>query len=114
MSLAYYTITLALGLQSNCMVPASLKTLSLQLTVTLVHEQACSKKAIQLHVFTGWQIRGRGLDLPLIMKDINLLKWMGANSFRTSHYPYSEEIMDLCDQYGIVVIDESPATGLKM
>ena len=47
------------------------------------------------------------------MKDVNLIKWLGANSIRTSHYPYAEEFMDLCDKNGIVVIDESPAIGLK-
>ena len=40
------------------------------------------------------------------------MKEMGANSFRTSHYPYSEEMMRLCDREGIVVIDETPAVGL--
>ncbi|XP_066552206.1 beta-glucuronidase [Amia ocellicauda] len=58
-------------------------------------------------------IRGKGLDWPLIVKDFNLLKWLGANSFRTSHYPYAEEILDLCDQHGIVVIDECPGVGIK-
>ena len=54
------------------------------------------------------------MDDALNMKDINMIKWLGANSFRTSHYPYSEELMDLCDQHGIVVIDESPAVGLHL
>ncbi|XP_063002456.1 beta-glucuronidase [Elgaria multicarinata webbii] len=58
-------------------------------------------------------IRGKGLDWPLVLKDFNLLRWLGANSFRTSHYPYAEEIMELCDAYGIVVIDECPAVGMK-
>ncbi|XP_072099527.1 beta-glucuronidase [Mobula birostris] len=58
-------------------------------------------------------IRGKGLDWPLIIKDFNLLRWLGANSFRTSHYPYAEEIMDLCDKYGIVVIDECPGVGIR-
>uniref|UniRef100_A0A8D0G8W9 Beta-glucuronidase n=1 Tax=Sphenodon punctatus TaxID=8508 RepID=A0A8D0G8W9_SPHPU len=58
-------------------------------------------------------IRGKGLDWPLIVKDFNLLQWLGANSFRTSHYPYAEEIMELCDAYGIVVIDECPGVGMK-
>ncbi len=48
-----------------------------------------------------------------MMKDINLMMWLGINSFRTSHYPYAEELMDLCDKYGIVVIDELPAVGLN-
>ena len=41
-----------------------------------------------------------------------MLKWLGVNCFRTSHYPYAEEIMDQADQQGIVVIDESPGVGI--
>ena len=40
------------------------------------------------------------------------LKWMGANSFRTSHYPYAEEIMDFADRNGIMIIDECPGVNL--
>ncbi|KAK7087444.1 beta-glucuronidase-like [Littorina saxatilis] len=57
-------------------------------------------------------IRGKGLDYPLIARDFAMLKWLGANCFRTSHYPYAEEIMDQADQQGIVVIDESPGVGI--
>ncbi|MBE7041118.1 MAG: beta-glucuronidase [Ruminococcaceae bacterium] len=59
-------------------------------------------------------IRGRGIDEVLNVKDLSLMKWMGANSFRTSHYPYSEEMMLLCDREGICVIDETPAVGVNM
>lgn len=59
------------------------------------------------------EVHGRGLDEPLNVKDIALMKWMGANSFRTSHYPYSEEMLNLCDREGIVVIAETPAVGLN-
>lgn len=58
-------------------------------------------------------IRGKGFDWPLVVKDFNLMKWMGANSFRTSHYPYAEEIMQMADRHGIVVIDECPGVGIK-
>ena len=57
-------------------------------------------------------VNGRGLNEAYNVLDINLMKEMGANSFRTSHYPYSEEMMRLCDREGIVVIDETPAVGL--
>ncbi len=57
---------------------------------------------------------GRGIHLPMNTKDISLLKWQGANSFRTSHYPYSEEMMRLCDREGIVVIDETTAVGVNL
>lgn len=56
--------------------------------------------------------RGRGLDVCLDVKDINLIHWLNANSFRTSHYPYAEEMYQLCDREGIVVIDETPAVGI--
>ncbi len=59
------------------------------------------------------EVHGRGMDEPLNVKDIALMKWMGANSFRTSHYPYSEEMLNLCDREGIVVIGETPAVGLN-
>ncbi|MBR5236751.1 MAG: beta-glucuronidase [Clostridia bacterium] len=58
--------------------------------------------------------RGRGLDEVANVKDLSLLKWIGANSFRTSHYPYAEEMMLLCDREGIVVIDETPAVGVNL
>ncbi|WP_010621030.1 beta-glucuronidase [Paucilactobacillus suebicus] len=57
-------------------------------------------------------VNGKGINEAYNVLDLNLLKQMGANSFRTSHYPYSEEMMRLCDREGIVVIDETPAVGL--
>ena len=58
-------------------------------------------------------VRGRGIDQCLNIKDANIFHWIGANSFRTSHYPYSEEMYFLCDREGIVIIDELPAVGMN-
>jgi beta-glucuronidase len=55
---------------------------------------------------------GKGLLPALIVKDYALMRWIGANSFRTSHYPYSEQMMDMADRLGFLVIDETPAVGL--
>lgn len=55
---------------------------------------------------------GRGFNLPFIKRDFELMKWIGANSFRTSHYPYSEEIYQLADREGFLIIDELPAVGM--
>ena len=41
-----------------------------------------------------------------IEKRIQLLKEFGVNHIRTSHNPYSVDFMNLCDQYGILVVDE--------
>ena len=41
-----------------------------------------------------------------IEKRIQLLKAFGFNHIRTSHNPYSDDLLDLCDEYGILVVDE--------
>ncbi len=56
---------------------------------------------------------GKGLWHPLIVKDFQLLKWIGANSFRTSHYPYAEEVLQMADRLGYYVIAEVPAVSLN-
>jgi beta-glucuronidase len=55
---------------------------------------------------------GKGLNLPLLVKDYQLMRWTGAVSYRTSHYPYSEEEMQLADREGFLIIDEIPAVSL--
>ncbi|WP_163526978.1 beta-glucuronidase [Halobacillus ihumii] len=59
-------------------------------------------------------VHGRGMDEALNVMDFQLMKWIGANSFRTAHYPYSEEIMRLADREGLVIIDETPAVGVHL
>jgi beta-glucuronidase len=57
---------------------------------------------------------GRGMNEVANVMDFNLIKWIGGNSFRTSHYPYSEEMMRLADEQGLVVIDETTAVGVHL
>jgi beta-glucuronidase len=70
--------------------------------------------------FTGFgthednPLRGKGHDDVAMVHDFALMLWAGANSLRTSHYPYAEEVMEYADRHGIVVIDETPAVGLNM
>jgi beta-glucuronidase len=70
--------------------------------------------------FTGFgkhedfPVHGRGFDPAVMVHDFELLRWTGANSFRTSHYPYDEAYLDYADRHGIVVIDETAAVGLNL
>lgn len=57
-------------------------------------------------------LHGRGFDPVANKRDFELLKWMGANSFRTSHYPYAEEQLYEADREGFFVIDEVAAVGM--
>ncbi|MES5824621.1 beta-glucuronidase [Streptomyces sp. RG80] len=70
--------------------------------------------------FTGFgkhedtPVRGKGHDDAYLVHDFQLMEWTGANSFRTTHYPYAEEMLDFADRHGIVVIDETAAVGLNL
>ena len=57
-------------------------------------------------------LHGRGFDPVANKRDFELLKWIGANSFRTSHYPYAEEQLYEADREGFFVIDEVAAVGM--
>jgi beta-glucuronidase len=59
-------------------------------------------------------VHGRGHDPAVMVHDFELMRWIGANSFRTSHYPYDEAFLDYADRHGIVVIDETAAVGLNL
>ena len=69
--------------------------------------------------FTGFgkhedsPVRGKGHDNAFMVHDFALMDWLGANSFRTSHYPYAEEVLEYADRHGIVVVDETPAVGIN-
>ncbi|CAJ0565857.1 unnamed protein product, partial [Mesorhabditis spiculigera] len=60
------------------------------------------------------EIHGRGYDEAVMTKDLNLFEWVGANCYRTSHYPYAQERIRESDRRGIAVILETPAVGLKV
>ncbi len=90
--------------------PVGVRTIKVEHDALLLNEQPVYLKGCCRH--EDFPITGRGLLPALIVKEYSLLQWLGANSFRTSHYPYSEQTMALADRLGFLVIDETPAVGL--
>ena len=106
-----YTAKITFG-DDSYELPFGVRTVEVKGTQFLINGEPFYFKGFGKHEDSNFH--GRGLDEVLNVKDLALMKWMGANSFRTSHYPYSEEMMRLCDREGIVVIDETPAVGVNM
>jgi beta-galactosidase len=50
---------------------------------------------------------GHAMDVETIRKDFSLLKQFNINCVRTSHYPPVNEYLDLADEYGIYIVDET-------
>lgn len=57
------------------------------------------------------EIRGTGFDSVITTKHFNLYGWLHANAFRTSPHPYPEEFYFMADRFGIVIIDQTTASG---
>lgn len=74
-----------------------------------VNDKKVYLKGFGMH--EDFSVIGKGNNSAVNVRDFELLKWINANCFRTSHYPYAEEIMDLADEYGFLVINEVPAVG---
>ncbi len=105
-----YTLQIDLGGQDSYSLDIGIRTIRVQGDKLLLNEQPIFLKGFGKHEdFAG---SGRGLNLPVLVKDYDLLHWLGANSYRTGHYPYAEEAMQMADRLGILIIDETPAVGL--
>ncbi len=62
-------------------------------------------KGVNRHEFTA--DKGRAVTEQDMIEDIVLMKKYNINAVRTSHYPNHPKWYDLCDQYGLYVIDET-------
>lgn len=72
-------------------------------------------KAVYLKGFgkhEDFEVIGRGFNWGVVKRDFECMKWIGANCFRTSHYPYAEEWYQFADEEGFLIIDEVPAVGM--
>ncbi len=87
------------------------RTIEVQGDRLLLNHQPIILHGVDKH--EDFPLHGKGLCVPQLVRDYQLLKWMGVNAYRTSHYPYSEEAMELADRIGILILDEIPAVGLN-
>jgi beta-galactosidase len=51
--------------------------------------------------------KGKALSREDILQDVQTIKRFNFNCVRTSHYPMDPYLYDLCDEYGVMVIDEA-------
>ncbi|GAB3646054.1 beta-galactosidase LacZ [Echinicola sediminis] len=53
------------------------------------------------------EAKGHTPDREIMLRDIQLMKQNNINSVRMSHYPHAPEWYELCDEYGLYVVDEA-------
>ena len=109
-----YEVTVYLGSKKSPLdvytLETGVRTIMVTSTQVLLNGEPILLKGFGKH--EDFPIYGRATTLPVMVKDYSLMKWVGANSYRTSHYPYSEEYYTMADKEGFLIIDETPAVGL--
>jgi beta-glucuronidase len=106
-----YTLEITLGDADIYRIPVGLRTVRVTPSAFLLNGEAVYFKGCGLH--EDFHLSGHGHSDTRLVKDLTLLKNMGANSFRTAHYPYDETAYQLADRLGLLVINETAAVGLN-
>ena len=112
-----YTLTIQLGDDTQTPLDTytdriGIRTIKISGTDILVNDKPIYLKGFGRHEDSPFA--GRAFDSNVEKKDFALMKWIGANSFRTSHYPYDEQVYKIADEEGFLLTDEVPAVGFKM
>ncbi len=71
----------------------------------LINGVAILLKGTNMHEHSD--VNGHVVDEVLILKDIRVMKSNNINAVRTSHYPQQELWYEMCDKYGLYLIDEA-------
>ena len=71
----------------------------------LVNGVALYLKGVNMH--EHHDVNGHVVDEATILKDIRMMKSNNINAVRTSHYPQQELWYEMCDKYGLYLIDEA-------
>ena len=71
----------------------------------LINGKAPLIKGVDYHDHSD--ITGKYIPAELYEKDIQVMKQFNVNAIRTSHYPKDAAFYDLCDKYGLYVVDEA-------
>lgn len=73
--------------------------------VFTLNDQRLIFRGVNRHEFSPYT--GRTMAMEDMVTDVRLCKQLNINAIRTSHYPNDTRFLDLCDEYGLYVIDEA-------
>jgi beta-galactosidase len=71
--------------------------------------QRCLLKGVNMHQVFAWV--GNALPNSRLYEEVRLVKNMGANAIRCSHYPRDPAFYDACDELGVICEPELPSWG---
>jgi beta-galactosidase len=107
---ALYTLTVSLVEPSGKTVEATacrlgFRRIEVKDRELLINGKPVLIKGVNRHDHDDTQ--GKTVPLEMLIRDLETMKQFNFNAVRTSHYPNAPEFYDLCDEYGMYVIDET-------
>ena len=84
---------------------AGFRKVEIKNSVVYLNGKRLVMKGVNRHEFSC--DTGRAIDYKTMVQDIKTMKANNVNAVRTSHYPNNQDWYDLCDEYGLYVIDEN-------
>ena len=81
------------------------RTVELKNGQLMVNGKAITVNGVNLHEHDP--LTGHFVPRETLMKDLEVMKQHNINAIRTSHYPHSTDLYELCDEYGMYVVDEA-------
>ena len=101
---ALYTLYIEAG-QEVIRIPVGVRRVEVKGGVVLLNGKAVKARGVNRH--DSHPILGHATPLAHIREDLMIMKRHNINMVRTSHYPNDPRFYELCDEYGILVCDET-------
>ncbi|MBP3395876.1 MAG: DUF4981 domain-containing protein [Clostridia bacterium] len=99
-----YSLLLNAG-EEYIRIPVGFRDITIQNRTVLLNGRKVKAKGVNRH--DSHPILGSATPMDHMENDILLLKRHNVNMIRTSHYPNDPRFYDLCDKYGMLVVDET-------
>lgn len=99
-----YTLYIEAG-REVIRIPVGVRRINVKNGVVLLNGQPVKARGVNRH--DSHPILGQATPLDHIRRDIMIFKRHNINMVRTSHYPNDPRFYELCDEYGILVCDET-------
>lgn len=105
-----YTLWIEVFDESECMTEVALqkvgfREIKIQNSILMINGKRLVFHGVNRHEFSS--LNGRCVSREETLQDILTIKKNNMNAIRTSHYPNSSILYELCDEYGIYVMDEN-------